>query len=130
MLDLIRRDKVFFEDFFNEFSGPKNKFMKTDIKETDDDYTFLIDLPGYDKEDIKVSIDRGYLVVAAHKKTEAEDKKDNYIRRERRYGSMTRSYYVGDIGIDDLKGNYDKGILEISVPKNSKAKEQKFLTLK
>lgn len=73
--------------------------MKTDIKETDNAYTFLIDLPGFKKEDIKVSIERCYLVVLAISSSEIEDKKDNYIRRERSYGSMTRSYYVGDVAL-------------------------------
>lgn len=131
MLDLFRRDKDLFEDFFKEFDRPKSKVMKTDIKETDNAYTFLIDLPGFKKEDIKVSVERGYLVVSAISSSEIEDKKDNYIRRERSYGSMTRSYYVGDVSLDELKGKYDNGILEIEVPKDStNTTSTKYLDIK
>lgn len=131
IVDVFRRDRDLFEDFFKEFDRPKSKVMKTDIKKTNNAYTFLIDLPGFKKEDIKVSIERGYLVVSAISSREIEDKKDNYIRRERSYGSMTRSYYVADVSLDELKGKYDNGILEIEVPKDStNTTSTKYLDIK
>ncbi|VEU79865.1 Hsp20/alpha crystallin family protein [Haploplasma axanthum] len=129
MFDLLRKDKTFFDDFFGEIAGSKNALMKTDIKENDTSYTFEIDLPGFDKKDIKVGIENGYLTVSASKNDEVEEKKDNYIRRERHFGSFTRSFYVGNVKLDTLAANYKDGILSIDVPKEIK-EETKYLEIK
>ena len=107
--------------------------MKTDIKETKKGYELLVDLPGISKDDVKVSIENGYLQIEAEVKRET-DEKDNeskFIRRERYYGNMKRSYYVGDISIDDVKGTFKDGVLTIQIPKElKKVPEKKYLELK
>ena len=97
------------------------QLMKTDIKETDDAYEVEMDLPGFRKEDIKVSLENGYLTVSAEKgldKNEKDDKTGRYLRRERYSGACERSFYVGDqLTEQDIKGQFKHGILKLLVPK-------------
>ena len=86
-------DEVFADPFFGE---KENKIMKTDLKEKDGKYMLEIDVPGYDKEDIKIELQDGYLTVSAEKNEEKEDKHAKYLKRERFTGMCSRSYYVGD----------------------------------
>ena len=105
--------------------------MNTDIKESENGYEMLIDLPGFAKEDVKVSLEDGYLTVSAEKgfdKNEGdskdEGKKGKYIRKERYSGSCKRSFYVGDaITQEDIKASFKHGILTLTIPK----KDQKAL---
>jgi len=137
MFGLAKRQKDFFDEFFEDFTSfPKlqsSSFMKTDIKELDHGYELMIEMPGFDKEDIKVSVDQGYLVVEAthQSEKETESDKNTYIKQERYYGFMKRSYYIGDINLDDVKGSFDKGILTLNIPKNTpKLPEKKYLEIK
>ena len=123
------KDRGFFEDFFNDifdsrFFSNDVSTMKTDIREEGDKYLLDIDLPGFNKEDIKLSIEDGYLTIEAkHDETnEEKDNKGNYIRRERRYGSCSRSFYVGDLRQEEVVANYKNGILNIIIPKESEKK--------
>ena len=95
--------------------------MKTDIKETDDGYELIVDLPGFKKDEIKVSLEDGYLTIEAAKgldEDEQEKKSGKYIRKERYAGSCQRSFYVGDnLTQEDIKGEFKHGILTLNVPK-------------
>ena len=95
--------------------------MKTDIKETDEGYELEIDLPGSAKDEVKVSLDNGYMTVSAAKgldKDEQEKKSGKYIRRERYAGACERSFYVGDeITEEDVKGEFKHGMLKLFIPK-------------
>ena|SRR5690554_4319810 len=135
MLTLFRKNRGFLDDFFNDFkmidqNSPSN-LMKTDIKETDKGYTLLVELPGYDKNDVKVSLENGYLLIEATTNKEKEEKDIRYIRKERYYGSLKRSYYVGNLSLDDIKGSFDSGILTLEIPKEEeKEPEKRYLDLK
>lgn len=131
MLDLIRGEKRLFDNLFDEFTGRTNRhlLMKTDIKEDDQAYTFQIDLPGFEKNDIKIKVERGYLVVSASKSSDKEEKNDHYIRRERSFGEVSRSYYIGDVSQDALRASFNNGTLELIVPKEAQVKETKYLTI-
>ena len=121
-----------FDDFFsdpfemmvptrNALYGKHGKnLMKTDVRETENSYELDIDLPGFEKKDIEVSLDDGYLTVSARKNesNEEKDKHGNYIRRERYAGSYSRSYYVGEIEEKDISASYNNGTLCITLPKN------------
>ena len=95
--------------------------MKTDIKEMDNGYELIIDLPGFKKDEIKVSLDNGYLSIAAAKgldKDEQEKETGRYIRKERYAGACSRSFYVGkEVHQDDIKAEFKHGILTLFVPK-------------
>lgn len=122
----------FFDDAFGGFFKPlfyeeKHHSMKTDIKETENSYVLDIEVPGFDKKDVNVSLENGYLTVSAQKKTceggendEKDKKKENYIRRERSC-SVSRSYYVGDVDKEAVKAKYENGVLTIDIPKEKLA---------
>lgn len=125
-----------FDDFFDDFSffdrdmrnaekklygGRAPHLMKTDIKEQDDGYELLIDLPGFGKDEVKASLENGYLTISAAKrldKDEKEKESGRYIRRERYAGACQRSFYVGDsVKQEDIKAEFKHGILKLFVPK-------------
>lgn len=107
----------YLDDIFDNFDSTRNNNMKCDIYEKDGDYHIEIDIPGFDKKDIKVECDNGYLTVTAKKDEEAEDKSKNYIRRERSYGKYQRSFYIGDMDSNEIRAKFKHGMLKIIVPK-------------
>lgn len=121
----------FFSDFFDmpmlsrrDFNRFSN-MMKTDVKETKDGYALEVEMPGIKKDEISLDLNDGYLTITAKREQhhDEEDKKENFIRRERSYGQMRRSFYVGDIDKSEIDARLDNGVLQISLPK--KKQEQK-----
>lgn len=122
-------DDVFDFPFFNRRNGrkalPAAGRMSTDVREYDDRYELAMELPGYDKKDIKIDLKDGYLgITAEHTDEKKDDGQDaetedgKYIRRERFYGKMQRSFYVGkDVKGSDIKASFENGVLKLSVPK-------------
>ena len=117
---------IFGRDMFDDFFGNSlsnyrtNDLMKTDIKDTDNAYELTIDMPGIKKEDIKAELKDGYLTVNATSGYSNDDKDSNgkYIRRERHYGSCSRSFYVGNaVTQDDIKASFENGPLKLVIPK-------------
>ena len=122
-----------FDDFMNDFAFPAfpnvekklygkhaRNLMKTDVKDTDTGYEVDVDLAGFKKDEIQIELEKGFLTVTAAKGLDKDekDKKDNYIRRERYAGSMSRSFYVGKhVTEEDIHPKYENGILSFSVPK-------------
>ncbi|WP_195953579.1 Hsp20/alpha crystallin family protein [Clostridium saudiense] len=109
-----------FNDFFNDNMLSKfnsNGSFKTDIKETPEEYIVHAELPGVKKEDIKVDYNNNYLTISATRNNEFEEKKDNYIRRERSYGSVSRGFYISNVNKDSIKAKFDNGVLNIELPK-------------
>lgn len=115
-----------FDEMFRDpfFEGTESKVMKTDIKEKKDKYLIDIDLPGYEKEDIKVEISDGYLTVHASVNKENDEEKGKYVRKERYVGECSRSFYVGEnIKEEDIKAKFKNGTLMLEVPKKEDKKE-------
>ena len=122
-----------FDDFMNDFAFSAfpnvekklygkhaRNLMKTDVKDTDTGYEVDVDLAGFKKDEIQIELEKGFLTVTAAKGLDKDekDKKDNYIRRERYAGSMSRSFYVGKhVTVEDVHPKYESGILSFSVPK-------------
>ena len=149
MMPSIFGENLFDDDWMNfpfeqDFWGKKNplygkhakNLMKTDIREHDAGYEVDIDLPGFKKDEIKVSLDNGYLSIAAAKgldQDEQEKDTGKYIRRERYAGSCERSFYVGeDMTEEDIKGEFKHGILKLFVPKKEAkpaVPERKFIAI-
>ena len=122
-------DEVFNDPFFSE---KENKIMKTDVKEKDGSYILEIDIPGYDKEDIQIELQDGYVTVTATKNEEKEDKHAKYLKRERFSGMCSRSYYAGEnIKEEDIKANFKNGILTIEFPKEveKRVEERKYIPI-
>ena len=108
--------------------------MKTDVHEHDDKYELDIDLPGFKKDEIKLSLENGYLSVSAAKGLDKEekDKKGKLIRQERYAGAMQRSFYVGDaVKQEDVKAKFEDGVLKLSIPKNEAEKlpEKQYIAI-
>lgn len=124
---LAHRVSNLFDDFFRDpfFSTPtwfnETQMMKTDVKDKNGNYLIEIELPGYDKEDIRAELKNGYLTISANRQEENEerDERGNYIRRERYTGSCRRSFYVGDhVRQEDIKAAFRNGVLHLMVPKD------------
>ncbi|WP_252199551.1 Hsp20/alpha crystallin family protein, partial [Coprococcus eutactus] len=129
----------FGKDFDKEFSkalAPTERalygkhaknMMKTDVRETDDSYEVDMDLPGFNKDEVKVQLADGYLTIEAAKgldKDEKDKKSGKYIRRERYAGSMSRSFYVGEgVTQEDIHAKYEHGVLKLSIPKKEEQKK-------
>ena len=121
-IENLFNDSFFDELFENEFFKPVNyqNMMKTDIQEQGDNYIIDMDLPGFKKEDKKISLENRYLIVNASKNESNEENnaEKNYIHRERYTGQCSRSFYVGDtVKEEDIKAAYNNGILQLIVPK-------------
>ena len=126
----------FFADPFEMIAVPQGRnplygkhvknMMKTDIRETENQFELDIDLPGFKKEDVNLDLKNGYLTISADKALD-KDEKDNegrYIRQERWSGSCSRSFYVGEnVKPEDVHAKFEDGILRLSLPKQ----EQKQL---
>ena len=109
-----------FNDFFNddmlsEFNSSGS--FKTDIKENPEGYVIHAELPGVNKEDINIDYNNNYLTISAIKNNEFEEKKDNYIRRERSYGSVSRGFYINNIDKNSIKAKFDNGVLSVELNK-------------
>ena len=141
-----------FDDFMNDFPffddrdvknaekklyGRRGRnLMKTDIRETDHSYELEMDLPGFKKDEIRVSLENGYLTVSAAKgldQDEQEKKTGKYIRRERYAGACERSFYIGEeVTQEEIKGEFKHGILKLTIPKkDAKAQvpEKKYIAI-
>ena len=112
-----------FNDFDNDFFGSKMPLnnCRTDIRDDGDKYVMESELPGFDKEDIKLDINGSQLTIAAEHTTKNDEKDDkgNYIRRERTFGSYKRSFNIGDVNTDAVSAEYKNGILTIELPKKA-----------
>ena len=115
---------LFDVDFKKDFS------MKTDLKENDKEYEFSIDLPGFNKKDIKVLIEDGYLIIEATREKSEADEKENYIHKERSYGKYSRSFYLGDIDDAKVNAKYKDGVLKVIVPKDEIEETKKYISIK
>ncbi|HOJ10562.1 MAG TPA: Hsp20/alpha crystallin family protein [Clostridiales bacterium] len=107
----------------NPLRGNVNS-MRADIKETDDEFIVDVEVPGVKKEDIKLDLRDDVLSICVEQNEEVSEEKDNYIRKERRYGSCSRSFYVPDIKHDAVSAKYADGILTVTLPKADEVKQK------
>ena len=135
MIPRRRNDFDLFDEIFDDpfFLRIDTKLMRTDIKEKKDSYVVNVDLPGYEKEDIKIEINNSYLTVTAEKTNSDEEKEEGrYIRKERYSGQCSRSFYVGDNVKDtDVKASFKNGILTLEFPKekHEEIEEKKYIPI-
>lgn len=124
--------RYYLNDYFTLIDSPilkEREYMKTDIREDKKEYIMEIDMPGLNKDDITINYENGYLTIKATKNIES--KIDNYVRRERFYGEVKRSFYIGEKKETDIKASYQNGILTISFPKEETLhKESQNITIK
>ncbi len=111
-------DDDFFNDFFNRPIRRRGRGMETDVREEDGKYLVDINLPGFNKENVTVTFEKGYLNIEAKTETVNEDNRENYLLKERYCGAMSRSFYLGEeINEDEIEATFKNGILTLSIPK-------------
>ena len=118
-------DSFFNDDFFRSFFADNQGLsrMSVDVKDEKDKYVLEAEIPGAKKEDIKLDIDDGVLTLSAEIGNEKNEEKDNYVYRERRYGSVCRSFSLDNIDDSKIKAEYKDGILTVDLPKREPEKK-------
>jgi HSP20 family protein len=116
------------DDFFAD-SWPFRRSLaadtfKIDVQDNKNEYVVEAELPGVKKEDLNITLDEGRLTIAAVKNETVEEKDKNYIHKERRYSSMSRSIMLADAEAGGIKAKLDNGVLTINIPKKSKPSNQ------
>ena len=131
----------FFDDFNDFMDFPtirktqQTTLMKSDVKDEGDHYSLIMDLPGFDKQDVKLHLKDGALTIEATTKKENDEKDENgkYLRRERFQGTCTRSFFVGEhLTEEDIKARFDGGVLTVTVPKKEakpQIEEKKYIAI-
>ncbi len=119
-----------FENFFNNDTGfpawhPKLNQLKVDIKENPKEYIVEAEVPGVNKEDIIIDLDDDRLTIAIEHKQEINEEKENYIRRERKFGSMSRSFAISNIDEANVTAKFENGLLTLVLPKHEIADDKK-----
>ncbi len=131
-MSLIPRN-FYLDDIFDDFhpAPPRMDVMKCDVYEKDGNYNIEMDIPGYKKNDIRIECEDGLLTISAEKKYEnnEEDKEKKYIRRERHYGKVSRSFTFNDIDDEAIRADFHDGILKIVVPKKDKTDSKKVIEI-
>lgn len=108
----------FNDDFFN--FGDMGDNFKADIRETEGEYLVEAELPGVDKNDIVLDYNNNTLTISAKREEVAEDNSSNYLRKERRYGEFSRSFYVDNVDQSGIQARFKDGMLQIIMPKLNK----------
>lgn len=121
--------RTIFDDFFGESMLPAfftaANPIKTDIRETEKEYVVEAEIPGMKKEDIKLELRDDVLTISVEQDEQVNEERDNYIRKERRYGSFARSFRVPNVRNEAVSARYDNGILSITLPKSDEVREKK-----
>lgn len=121
--------RIFFDDMLDDFKMDER--MKCDIYEKDNIYYVEADIPGYDKNDIKLEFNKGSLSIIAEIKKETTEGDKKYLRRERKYyGKIERSFYLGDVDEEAIEATFNNGILKISIPKRQEEETRKIIDIK
>ena len=114
--------RPFFEGGFTGLTRPE-RAMKVDVRDDGDKYTLEADIPGVSKDDLKVEVSNGVLTISANYNQEKEEKGEDerYVYRERRCGSMSRSFNVEGIREDGITAEFRDGVLKLDLPKREPA---------
>lgn len=115
-------DRMFDDSFFGGF---EKQFApcRTDIIDQGDEFVLMADMPGFRKEDIKINVQGNELTISAERSEDGsengngEDKKGNYVRRERRYNALSRSFGLDGIDAGKISASYESGVLKLELPK-------------
>ena len=114
-------DRMMNNSFFNDFEKEFAPF-RTDILDQGDKFVLKADLPGFSKEEIKVHVEGDRLTLNAEHQEEVNDEKKDYVRRERRYGVLSRSFDIEGIDSANISASYNNGVLELNLPKLAEEK--------
>jgi HSP20 family protein len=121
------------DDFFSDSFLPRSLVFdtfKVDVKEDEKAYTVDAELPGVKKEEIGLSLNDGRLSISVQREEKVDEEKENYVHRERRYGSCERSIYLSDASPDGIEAKLEDGVLKVTVPKQDKGDGKKKIEIK
>lgn len=123
--------KFYFDDFLDDFFPENSTWnnMRCDVYEKDEKYHIVMDVPGFNKENIKIDCTDGYLTIEATKEAEENDETKNYIRKERSYGHYKRQFYVGNVDTSEIKAEFKHGVLKIVVPKKTEKDNKNIIEI-
>ncbi len=108
--------------FFGNSQNSLVSAFRTDVTDTGDAYKLEAELPGFKKEDIKLDVENDVLTISAERKLENDESKPNFVKRERVYGSFSRSFDVSGIDVEKIEAAYNDGILTLTMPKKVEVK--------
>jgi HSP20 family protein len=107
------------DEFFNSTTRAVNTAFNTDVIDNGDSFELDAELPGFKKEDIHLSIENDCLTISAERKLNKDEKLPNFVKRERFYGSCSRSFDLTGIDVDKISAAYVDGVLKLTLPKES-----------
>lgn len=125
-----RNDKLSLNDWFRDFFDVDPFFSRltlgslpaANISEADDKYEIEMAIPGFNKEDFKIKVEKDMLTVSTESKSEKQEEDKTYTRKEFNYSSFSRSFRLPDNVQDDaITAKYDNGILKLQLPKTEKS---------
>lgn len=133
--ELIKSEDIFdrfFDEFFSPLESMHSNFnsFKVDVREDDEGYMIEADLPGFNKQDLSITYENNYLTISAKKDEIVEEKKAQFIRRERQFGEFRRTFYIENIDIEQVNAKFDNGILEIKINKVHSPSPRKNIEIK
>ena len=133
MLNLMPRS-FYLDDIFDEMDKERKltNQMRCDIYETNNAYHIEMDIPGYNKNEIKIECNDGILTITAEKRYENHEEhkdKKKYLRKERYYGKTSRSFSFTDIDEDKIEATFENGTLLLTIPIKSNEKTKKIISI-
>jgi HSP20 family molecular chaperone IbpA len=125
-------DDIFDDDFDKMIPSNRINSMKCDVYEKDGNYNIDMDIPGFNKNDIKIECEDGLLTISAEKKIDnkEEDKDKRFIRRERVFGKVSRSFTFNAIDESKINAEFKDGTLKVIIPKVEKSNSKKYIEIK
>ena len=110
-----------FDDMERNFFGNNQAIsaFRTDVSDTGDAYKLEAELPGFNKDDIKIDLDKDCLTISAERSSDTKDEKSSYVKRERFYGSYSRSFDMTGINTENIDASYNDGVLTLTLPKKA-----------
>jgi HSP20 family protein len=103
--------------------------FRVDVQQKDNEYLVEAELPGVSRDEVSIGMTDGNLQIAVKREESTNEEGKNYIHRERRYSSMSRSVYLADGAPEGVRAKLDNGVLKISVPRQNKADNSKHIEI-
>lgn len=130
LMPFDRSDLELFDRFFNtKEQAPSLMKLRVDLEDKGDHYELTADLPGFSKEDVEISINDKIMTIHAEKSESSESREKNYICRERRSGSFSRSFDISGIDADAISGSFKDGVLTVLMPKKVDEKKNRRIAI-
>ena len=110
----------FFSDNWSSRRSLDRDTFKINVQQNETEYFIEAELPGVNKDEIDVDLNESRLIISVKREEKVNEEKKNYIHRESRFASMSRSVYLADADAKGIKAKLDNGVLNIIVPRQEK----------